>query len=64
MITHILFEPIDTMVKPIVGGLVLLRVLIINIFTFCFILKLSKNDPVYHSKQNFNPLKNICKYVL
>ncbi len=60
MITHILVEPIDTLVEPIVGGLDLLRVLKINMFTFCFILKLGTNNPVDHSKQNFNPSKNIA----
>ncbi len=58
-ITFSINKPIDALVEPIVGGLDLLRVLKINIFTFCFILKLGKNDPVYHSKQNFKPSKNI-----
>ncbi len=56
---HILVEPIDILVEPIVGGLDLLRAMKINIITFCFILKLGKNYPVYHSKQNFNTSKNI-----
>ncbi len=59
MSMHILVEPIDTLVEPKVGGLYFLRVVKLNIFTFCFILKLGKNNPVYHSKQTFNLSKNI-----
>ncbi len=57
MITYILVEPIDTLVKPIVGVLDLLRVLKINIFTFSFMLKLGKINPVYHSKKTSTPQK-------
>ncbi len=42
MITHILVKPIDTLAEPIVGGLDLLTVLKIKIFTFCFIWTLGK----------------------
>ncbi len=37
----------------------LMALKIINIFTFCFILQIGKNHPVYYTKQNFIPSKDI-----